>query len=870
MNTAAHGHTENETASHALDTENLTLLYAADEAEALAMVRKRRAAGLRGDVVVVVSSAPDKAADHPRTERVEEAPYNGDLSGRIVSTRANLAALQRDRSLRDRTVLDAAQALEDVVRDGEERLLSVIDAIPHQIWQLSPTGEMLSVNQRWREYFGRSTLRREEWAEILHPDDLHLTEKFGELFRPDSTGTTDLVRLRDKDGVYHWFTTRTVPVRDAQGNLQYFLGTSTQTDDLLSAERAAQDNANRFRTLAEALPHLVWEIDETGCLKYANRRWQAYFGRNTLTPDEYLKLVHPEDVDRLMQTRLAGAATPDAEQAVEVRLRGRDGSYRWFSNRWVVLPDEQGHKQRIVGTSTDIDDLKQADRMLRESQKQLQVAIAASNIGLWSWDLRTNQVTYSDEWKKQLGYEPHEIGTDVSEWRDRIHPDDRERAVATLRAYLAHPWPDYQDEIRLRHKDGSYRWLLTHGSVLYNKEDNQPERLLGCHIDITKSKRLDEELRQAQKVEAVGRLAGGVAHDFNNLLTVILGQLSLVEQRGGIPAELRATLRTIGRAAERAASLTAQLLAFGRKQVMQPRTLDLNAVIAETMKMLERVLGEDVIITFQPDARPTLVHADPNQLVQVLLNLAVNARDAMPRGGHLRIGTGHEQGAPDRALAPCPHGWACISVQDSGSGIDPEVLPRIFEPFFTTKEMGKGTGLGLATVYGIVRQHGGTITVTSSPAGSTFKVYLPMVQTPQQPESEHEAPVPCDGHERILLVEDDQDVREVLQRILTSCGYDVKVARTAAEALSTLGNARGEVDLVVTDVVMPDGMSGCELAEKLRAEHPAVRILLTSGYSTDVLQSRVIAQPEVSFLQKPYSAEQLLSKVREVLDRAQH
>jgi nitrogen-specific signal transduction histidine kinase/ActR/RegA family two-component response regulator len=383
-------------------------------------------------------------------------------------------------------------------------------------------------------------------------------------------------------------------------------------------------------------------------------------------------------------------------------------------------------------------------------------------------------------------------------------------------------------------------------------------------------KRSEEQLRQSQKLEAIGRLAGGLAHDFNNILTAITGYSDLVLRRLGSVDPLRRSVEEIRRAAERAASLTHQLLAFSRKQMMQVKVLDLNAVVAEMESFLRRLIGEDIqlVTSLDPDLRR--VKADPGQIEQVIMNLVVNARDAMPQGGRLRIETKDvslSEPYLDDAGSVESGDYVVLSIADTGIGMNSEIKQKIFEPFFTTKEEGKGTGLGLAMVYGIVKQSGGSIRVHSEAgAGTTFMVYLPAVEEfvkAQSNGSRHiEAP---GGTETVLLVEDEDMVRELVVEVLETEGYTVFSARRGAEALRLCAEQIMPINLLITDVVMPE-MSGRELAEHLTARHPEIKVLFISGYTDDAIFRHGVQESNVAFLQKPFTTSELAAKVRSVLD----
>jgi PAS domain S-box-containing protein len=390
--------------------------------------------------------------------------------------------------------------------------------------------------------------------------------------------------------------------------------------------------------------------------------------------------------------------------------------------------------------------------------------------------------------------------------------------------------------------------------------------------DITTQKRLEEQLRQAQKMEAIGQLAGGVAHDFNNILTVIRGHAELLLAEGGLTERAAHSARQMSQAAERAATLTRQLLAFSRRQVMQPRLLDMNEIVGNMTKMLSRIVGENVGLQLQYWSEPALVKADAGMMEQVLMNLVVNARDAMPQGGRVVINVApmevdgahldrHPEGRPGR--------FVCLGVADTGCGIAPDDLRRIFDPFFTTKEVGKGTGLGLATVYGIVKQHQGWVEVESELGkGATFRVLLPWSDAveaglAQDPSARS---LPRGGSEVILVVEDEAALRELVCQCLARSGYGIFQAETGAKALELWAAHKKEIDLVLTDLVMPDRMNGRQLAERLQAERPDLKVLFTSGYSAEVIGKDFALHPGLNYLQKPFQPQNLVSMVRACLD----
>lgn len=391
--------------------------------------------------------------------------------------------------------------------------------------------------------------------------------------------------------------------------------------------------------------------------------------------------------------------------------------------------------------------LEKKTQALQKSEDSLKRAANAGKVGLWDWDIQTGQVFFSPEWKKQIGYKDHEIEGRYEEWENRLHPDDIEQTVLTLKACQIPPWPPYEVEFRLRHKDGSYRWILASGDIEFDDQKN-PLRIMGSHVDITERKRAEEEktnleaqLQQAQKMESVGRLAGGVAHDFNNMLSVILGHAEIAKEEVGPSQPIYEYLEEIRKAAERSADLTRQLLAFARKQTVSPRVLDINDTVSNMLKMLQRLIGEHIDLAWMPGLDVWPVKIDPSQIDQMMANLCVNARDSIPEMGKITIYTNNIiiddkycSNHPDSV----PGEYMQLTVSDTGRGMDKEILSHIFEPFFTTKGVGEGTGLGLSTVYGAVKQNNGFIHVHSEPGkGTSFTIYLPRYMPPLHPSSNY-------------------------------------------------------------------------------------------------------------------------------------
>ena len=565
-----------------------------------------------------------------------------------------------------------------------------------------------------------------------------------------------------------------------------------------------------------------------------------------------------EQIDGFVHPRGDGRPVPETYEASGLRA---DGST--FDVEIRVTPIEFDGKTGCQAVLRDITGRKRMEAGLKESEERYRLLFERNLAGVYRSTADGRLLECNRAFARMLGYASPAEAMAHSEWW--LH--DRPGSHAEFWERLRKEGSIVNHEGLARRKDGTPVWIIQNVSLVAD-EDGE-ETFLGTVFDVTERRRLEEQLLQSQKMEAVGRLAGGIAHDFNNLLTAIAGYSDLL--LGELPENdpRRESAVEIREAGRRAAGLTQQLLAFSRRQVLEPRVLDLNAVIASMEKMLRRVIGEDIELTtaLDPDLWRTM--ADPGQIEQAIVNLAVNARDAMPRGGQLTLETGNvtldDQFASTYAtVQPGPH--VMLAVSDTGVGMDAALQSRLFEPFFTTKERGKGTGLGLSTTYGIVKQSGGSIWVYSEPGvGTTFKIYLPRCE---EPLAEREAPplplTPRPGTETVLLVEDETEVRRLVERLLRMQGYTVLSAASPAEAIAA-ARASGKIELLVTDVIMP-GMNGREMAAVLASERPRMRVLYMSGYTDAAIAQQGILPPGTAFLSKPFTPDVLARKVREVLD----
>lgn len=528
-------------------------------------------------------------------------------------------------------------------------------------------------------------------------------------------------------------------------------------------------------------------------------------------------------------------------------------------------------ENQVVAIVRNITKRKRAEDELFNSRQMLRTILDTIPQRVFWKDRNSIYVGGNKPFALDCGYkEPSEIvgrsdlETNSAEIAELYRKDDR-HVMETGQPKLNYEEPQLA-------VDGSQRWLITSKTPLHDKDGNVVG-VLGTYEDITERKRLEEQFRQSQKMEAFGQLAGGIAHDFNNLLTVIQGNLSFLQMGSLSKTEYTSVIGEIFRATERAANLTRQLLTFSRRQPIQSKDIDLNEVVTNMAKMFQRLIGEHIALQLQTTPERAPIHADPNMMEQALMNLVVNSRDAMPKGGRLSIST--VTFVVDDVIAQTkprahPGTYVRLSVKDTGTGIAPEHLPHIFEPFYTTKGVGKGTGLGLATVFGIVEQHQGWIEVESQPnAGTTFHLYFPKLQSgPENVATRHVSDAePCGGAETIMLVEDEREVRALMRRLLERSGYQVYTASSGLEALKLWHERRPKVDLLVTDMVMPGGIGGRELADRLRSDQPELKVLYCSGYTDEMLGTASPFRATANFLEKPFSVPVFLKRVRDCLDQ---
>ncbi|HEX3775834.1 MAG TPA: PAS domain S-box protein [Polyangiaceae bacterium] len=615
-----------------------------------------------------------------------------------------------------------------------------------------------------------------------------------------------------------------------------------------SEARALRESEERFRALSNAAREAVL-IHENGIVRDVNHAFTSLLGyeRDEVIGQYGSLFIAPESLPEVESSMRASGSGGTSE----ISLIAKSGARLVVESRSEPIR-YQGQPMRVV-TMQDLTARRAAEAALRQSDERLRDAMNAARMGCWEFNVEHGSLTWSPQIYEIFGLGAAEFGETLDAFLALVHPDDREYVASTIAERIAGASNDFATEHRIICPDGTTRWIENRGRA-FRSPSGRALRVTGTTMDTTRRRELEEQLLHSQRMEATGRLAGGIAHDFNNLLTVImsyseLGRIALAETHPS-----REALEQINVAAQRAAALTRQLLIFARKELVDPKVIDLNLLVENLAKLLRRVVGEDIIVSLEIGAEPAPVTIDPVQCEQLLMNLAVNARDAMPGGGSLSISTSQTS---ERVQ---------VRVQDSGIGMPESVQARAFEPFFTTKDAGKGTGLGLSTCLAIVRRAGGTIQIESAPGrGTTFQIELPRARVNAEVAAPEQSSIMPRGDETVLLIEDDAFVRQLTARILRQQGYHVLVATQAEEALQLAADQTTRIDLFLSDVVMP-GASGPSVIEQLSAERPRAKVLFVSGYPGEDVTSRGVNATSFPFLAKPYSSEQLAQRVRQVLD----
>jgi len=781
-------------------------------------------------------------------------------------TRAPFDAISVSLSRLSERVRKHQAAVETALRNANEQLLALVLAAPVGIVMLDQHGNIRMWNPAAEKIFGWTE------AEVLGkplpnipPDQAEEHRRNLELLLEGRSFPDWPTRRSCRDGSVREIRISAAPLRDAAGSIVGVMGIMTDITQRIRQLRELE----LLRKAVENSGEVVFMTDPDGIITWLNPEFTRLYGYSAdevigkATP-RILKsdTQPPETYQRLWQCMMEGKTLH-----IEFENRTKTGSLVAVEASVNPILDETGAIMGFLAIQRDISERKKIEAKLHESEERYRTMVRTSPDSIIMTALNGTVLFCNDRACELSGYaaDADLIGRNVV---DLVVPEERPRAREIFQR-LVEGESVSSTEFTLLSKSGH----RLHGELsasLLRSRDGEPSGFLSIVRDITERKRLEAQFLHAQKMEAVGRLAGGVAHDFNNLLTVILGYSDLLLRESSLDAKTRLDISEIHKAGERASEMTRQLLAFSRKQVMQPKVLDLNLLLQGTETILRRLIGEDIELRLVTDPQLGCIKADPSQIEQILLNLAVNSRDAMPDGGILTIQTANE--CVDRessytGFAVNPGDYVRLSVSDTGIGMGQETLTHIFEPFFTTKEFDKSIGMGMSTVYGIIKQSGGEISVASQPGrGTTVTIHFPRVdstdRTKEFPRQEDSSYI---GRETLLLVEDEKEIRAMMSRALRDCGYGVLEATNGLEALQLFVERPGDIQLLVTDLIMPQ-LGGKDLAREVLSIRRDIKVLYISGYAEDLVSLPDTAGRSGAVLQKPFTPAALSRKVREILD----
>ena len=906
--------------------------------------------------------------------------------------------LQRTR-LALATDIASREKIEQALRQSEERYRYAAEASQAALWDYDMRTGLISFSDAFRDMLGYQRLEDmpktfEEYRALMHPDDRERVSRKAERLVAGETGdrATAEFRLKTQSGQYRWFQSNSKVIRDSEGTAIRRLGSTIDIHERRQAEEQLREQAERMRGMLETASDAIITINERGAIELVNASTEYLFGYTAgeLLGNNIRILMTSADRaqhDNHLQRYLDSGESRIMGTTRKLQARRKDGSI--FPVRLTVSEVRLADRRIFTGFIQDITSEEQARLALEASEKRFSAVARTTTDVIWELNPDTGKMWWSEGLEKAFGYAPEDVENHASWVVKRIHPEDRERVLATLEKAIKEQ-AEWHESYRFLHSDGHYAEVIDNAYVitgddgrpshmvggmkditlqrqsqlklaeqarlldkahdaifvismdgivtywnqgaeriygwqtedmlgasvadrlfpdkgnweqimqqllkddvwegqskhqradgrhrqmqshltLVRDDDHQPVSILAINADVSEKLELEEQLRQAQRMESIGQLTGGVAHDFNNLLTVILGNAELLSDALDSNQNLKPLADMVQSAAHRGADLTRQMLAFARRQALEPQTVNVSRLVRAMRPMLERSMPEHIEIDITESPNPWPARIDPTQLESALLNLVLNARDAMPAGGQLTISVRNQ--VIDDQFARLhsglqPGDYLALSVTDSGHGIPPEHMDNLFEPFFTTKETGKGTGLGLAMVYGFIKQSNGHVSVESEvDTGTTVRLYLPRAtnlhQSPQRAFENEGEPT---GTERILLVEDDPLVRKHVSHLVRQLGYQVSTAADGEEALTLIDHGNTTFDLLFTDVIMPGQLRGPDLAREIRKIQPDIRILFTSGYPEDAITTETEQDEDFHLLQKPYQKAELAQRIREILD----
>jgi PAS domain S-box-containing protein len=790
--------------------------------------------------------------------------------------------LHRTRRRLEQTLTERTR-VEGALDEERQLLRTLINSLPDLIFTKDMAARFIISNTAHLTFMGvpdEAALAGKTVLD-LHPEEL-ARGYYEDDLRVMRTGQAVINReelVQDHDGVRRWFLTIKMPLRDHTGKITGLVAVCRDITERRKADQALRENERLLREVMDLVPHHIFAKDREGRYLFVNRAASICYGKEPQELVGHLELEfapNKEQTAAFLKDDLEVIASGKTKFIPEEPGTFSDGSVHWLQTTKTAFVPPGATERAVMGVAVDITERKRAELALAESEEKFRRIAANIDDVLYSVDTGTREFAYvSPAFEQLLGY----ALADVQRMGGRraflaqVIQDGKFAELERLMDSLQSPHPvslTHRWETWWRCKDGSLKCIEDHWIAVYDGD-----RLVateGVLRNVTERKRLEAQVQQAQKMEAVGQLAGGVAHDFNNILQSILGFTDILLADTPPATQHHGDLLEIRKSAERAAGLTRQLLAFSRRQMIMPTVLDLNSLVSNMHKMLHRLIGEDIQLVTELAADLPRVKADAGQIEQVILNLVLNARDAMPQGGRMTLTTASVALTTEDVhfLSEGRMGqFVRLTLSDTGTGIAPDLLPHIFEPFFSTKGPGQGTGLGLSVIYGIAQQHNGWVNVYSQLGhGTAFKLYLPAYAGAEDlaAAAAHTPPAPPRGHsERILLIEDEPEVRSLATRVLLAAGYDVRAAGTAAEGRALFARENGRFDLVFSDVVLPD-QNGITTVEQFLQTNPDLAVLLCSGYTDERSRWHTIAEKKFPFLQKPYPAAELLHIIHAILD----
>ena len=794
---------------------------------------------------------------------------NGDIRNILVSSRAIIIS-GRNYGLSIFRDITESKRMEEALHEALLRQNEAVRAANVGLWDWDLVTDKAHYSAGWKRQIGYEEHEIgddfEEWKSRVHPDDLEPTLKkvqnsIAEVRKDHQVE----FRFRHKDGSYRWILTQGSIITDKAGHPIRMLGSHVDITDRKRIEEALR-KSERLHKEAQRVGRIGhWELDSRSGTPVWSEQIFHIFGLDPESSEpsfsDHANIVHNEDwglLDRSIQELNTNGTPFD----IEFRILRSNGETRWMHARGSADKSEDGSVTRMFGTAQDITERIQVEEELRQSKARLELATAAAKIGHWDWNIMTNEVFFSSLWKSQLGYKNHELPNRFEEWESRLHPYDHDRVMKALNDYIEGLSSGYALEFRLKHKDETYRWIYTRADKMLN-DDGRAYRILGCHIDITERKRMGEEFLKNQKLESVGILAGGIAHDFNNILTTIIGNIAMARMQARPGDEIFDLLSEAEKASIRAQTLTKQLLTFAKGGAPIKETASIKDILKESPSFVLRGSKSSCKLSIAEDLWPAEV--DVGQISQAINNIVINASQAMPEGGTIRV-EAENLTIDDGHGLPLKLGrYIRVSIKDQGVGIAEKHLSNIFDPYFTTKQ--EGSGLGLATTYSTIKKHDGHITVESKLGeGTTFHIYLPASEK-AIPEKEEIKLIKGQG--RILVMDDEASLGKMVGRMLKKLGYESEFTDDGTEAIEMYKAAKKSekpYDAVILDLTIPGGMGGKEAINKLLEIDPEVKAIVSSGYSDDPVLANFQEYGFKGMMPKPFESLSLSKVLHEVIE----